>query len=690
MPHPSASAGSTKALVPPAPSVQPVLPMPSHQESASSAAPSPTATPTATPTAAGHAPATVPLALERSLAPVSPSDQGNLAAGSDPSVLPGPVLIADRGNNRLLIVDPQGRVRWQWPQPGDLKPGQTFRVPDDAFFTPDGTHIIATQEDDFAITEIDIATRSIVWRYGTPGVHGSGPGLLWNPDDAMMLANGNVVAADIKNCRLVQLRPGAAAPIWQAGHPGACRHVPPTEYGSPNGAFPLANGHFLVTEINGDWVNEVDLAGHVYWSAHPPGVAYPSDTSEYKPGQYMTVDYSYRGQVVIFDATGHALWRWNPASGNGRLNHPSLAEALPNGDILLNDDRNHRVIVIDPTTNTIVWQYGHTGVPGSAAGYLNNPDGLDPTPPSSYANSGGHAGSMSDPTSDDSASAAVAVTGATGNLGGRVARRLAADGVRQRLLVRDPSRAPVLPGAAVARIEYADAAAVRTALAGVPLVLMVSASEAPDRVAQHRTFVDAAVAAGVRHLVYTSFYGASPDATFTLVREHWQTEQYIRSSGLAFTFVRDGMYADFLPLMVGADGVIRGPAGAGRLAPVTQDDVADAITAILRSSDAHVGKTYTLTGPEALTFTEIAELIGTATGRRVTYYDEPVEEAYASRAVYGAPDWQVDAWVSTYTAIAAGELANVSDDVAILTGHPATPLRDMLAAQSAGEGVTPA
>jgi hypothetical protein len=320
------------------------------------------------------------------LVPVADTQIGNLAPGSDPSVLPGPILIADRGNNRLLIVDPQGRVRWTWPNPGDLAPGQTFRVPDDAFFTPDGRHIIATQEDDFVVTEVDIASRKIVWRYGTPGVHGSGPGLLWNPDDAMMLANGNVVAADIKNCRLVQLQPGASAPVWTAGHPGGCRHAPPTGYGSPNGVFPLQNGHFLVTEINGDWVNEVDLSGKVYWSAHPPGVAYPSDTNQYKPGEYLTVDYSYRGQVVIFDASGKALWRWNPSSGSGRLNHPSLAEGLPNGDVLLNDDRNHRVIVIDPTTNRIVWQYGHTGVPGSAPGYLNNPDGLDPLPPSSYAN----------------------------------------------------------------------------------------------------------------------------------------------------------------------------------------------------------------------------------------------------------------------------------------------------------------
>ncbi len=314
---------------------------------------------------------------------------GYLAQGSDPSVLPGPVLIADKGNNRLLVVSPQGQVLWQWPQPGDLAPKQTFLIPDDAFLTPDGKDVIATEEDDFVVTEIDLVTRKIVWRYGTPGVHGSGPNQLWNPDDAMKLPDGSVIAADIKNCRLVDLSPSSPTPAWTLGSLGHCTHAPPGRFGSPNGAFPLPNGHFLVTEIRGDWVDEIDRTGHVYWSAHPPGVAYPSDSSQYKPGQYVTVDYSNPGQAVVFDATGKALWRWNPRTGNGRLNHPSLAEGLPNGDILLNDDANHRVIVLDPSQNKIVWQYGHTGVSGTAPGYLNTPDGLDPVPPHSYADTVG-------------------------------------------------------------------------------------------------------------------------------------------------------------------------------------------------------------------------------------------------------------------------------------------------------------
>jgi hypothetical protein len=334
--------------------------------------------------AASHRPPTHPAGAAGFLRPVPANAPGYLAAGSDPSVLPGPVLIADRSNNRLLIVDPQGRVRWVWPSPSELR-GASFLVPDDAFFTPDGRHVIATQEDDFVITEIDLTTGRIVWRYGHPGVSGSGPDYVFNPDDAMLLPSGTLISADIKNCRLIEVRPPAHSLLWQQGELGTCTHDPPTAYGSPNGAFPLPDGHLLVTEINGDWVDEIDTAGRVYWSTNPPGVAYPSDTNQVGPDRYITVDYSDPGQVVEFDRTGRLLWRYGPPSGPGMLNHPSLAVALPNGDILLNDDYNDRVIVIDPHTDRIVWQYGHTGVAGTAPGYLHNPDGVDLLPPYSYA-----------------------------------------------------------------------------------------------------------------------------------------------------------------------------------------------------------------------------------------------------------------------------------------------------------------
>lgn len=275
-----------------------------------------------------------------------------------------------------------------------------------------------------------------------------------------------------------------------------------------------------------------------------------------------------------------------------------------------------------------------------------------------------------------------AVTGSTGSLGGRVARLLAAAGVAQTLVARDPARAPRVPGATAVPGAYGDRDDIVRALTGagrgVDRVLMVSASETVDRVDQHRAFVDAAAEAGVGHLVYISFYGAAPDATFTLARDHWHTEQHIRASGVPFTFLRDNLYADFTPGLVGEDGVIRGPASQGRAAVVAQDDIADATTTVLTRAPEHVGATYDLTGPQALTFDEIAAVLTTATGRTITYRPETVEEAYRSRASYGAPDWQLDAWVSTYTAVAAGELDGVSDGVTRLTGRPATGLADVV------------
>ena len=230
---------------------------------------------------------------------------------------------------------------------------------------------------------------------------------------------------------------------------------------------------------------------------------------------------------------------------------------------------------------------------------------------------------------------------------------------------------------------------VPTSIAASIRVLLTGSSEGPggvqwgrrtvhERLSHHRSFVDGAVQARIAHLVYTSFVGAAPDATFTLARDHWATEEYIKAIGLTYTFLRDNIYADFIPMMIGEDNVIRGPAGDGRAAIVAQDDIADVATAVLLDPATHSGRTYDLTGPAALTLTEIAATLSEVTEQDVSYHPETLEEAYASRARYGAPRWQVDAWVSTYTAIAAGELSAVSADIDTVTGHPATPLGDVL------------
>ena len=261
----------------------------------------------------------------------------------------------------------------------------------------------------------------------------------------------------------------------------------------------------------------------------------------------------------------------------------------------------------------------------------------------------------------------LALTGSTGRLGGAIASQLV--DLDPLLLVRDPSRAPAGRTATSSYDDPGD-------LAGIRTLFMVSGAEDADRVGQHRTFVEAAAAAGVEHLVYTSFFGAAPDATFTLVRDHWATEELIKTSGMSWTFLRNQLYADVLPLFA-ATGEIRGPAGDGRFAPVTIADLADVASSVLRAPQQHRGRTYSLTGPETLSMSEVAAQL-TAAGKPTAFVNETVEEAYASRAHYGEPDWQVEAWVSTYLAVADGSLDHVTDDVATLLRRQPTSFAQML------------
>jgi len=272
----------------------------------------------------------------------------------------------------------------------------------------------------------------------------------------------------------------------------------------------------------------------------------------------------------------------------------------------------------------------------------------------------------------------IGVTGATGEVGGRVARRLADTGHSQRLIVRDASRAPRLLGSEVASFGgYADVMGMRTAFTGLSTLFLVSARESQDRVEQHKHAIDAAAAAGVERVIYLSLVGAAADATFTFARDHFRTEEHLRESGLDFTFSRQNLYLDLLPVLGGPQGVIRGPAQDGRMAPVLRDDVADALATMI-TQPSHGGATYELTGPDALTLTEVAAEVSRFSERRVTFQNETLEEAAISRADYGAPEWELAGWISTYAAIAAGEFDVVTDHVEQLTGHRPVGVREFL------------
>ena len=270
----------------------------------------------------------------------------------------------------------------------------------------------------------------------------------------------------------------------------------------------------------------------------------------------------------------------------------------------------------------------------------------------------------------------IAITGSTGHIGHAVADQLA--DLSPTLVVRDAAKAPRIEGSPVMVTDYTEASNSVRALEGVDVLFMVSAAESKFRRVQHRTFIEAAAAAGVSHIVYTSFFGADHDAVFTLGRDHADTEATIRASGMQFTLLRDNFYSDLIPYFADDSGVIRGPAGDGRVAAVARADVADVAAVILRNPADHAGITYELTGPEALTLDDVAARAGVVIGRTLSYAPETVAGAYASRAHYGVEKWQLDAWVSTYTAIADGATERVTDHVERISGHRARTIEEAL------------
>ncbi|MDE3121269.1 MAG: hypothetical protein KGK00_05790 [Paracoccaceae bacterium] len=303
----------------------------------------------------------------------TPLDAAAAATPHDAAALGGyNVLIADRGNRRLLIVTPQKQTIWEYHFK-DAPPGNGA---DDSFFADGGKSVLTNLEHSHVIRKIDIATGKLVWDYGKMNVQGSGPNRLYYPDDAYQLPGGNIVVADIRNCRILEIAPDKHI-VRQAGRTGDCSGRPGT-LRSPNGDRPLANGHLLVSEIQGHWLTELDENWKQVLRFQLP-ILYPSDPQPTRDGNIVVAGYTNPGNIIIVNRQQKVLWRYTPLKDGG-LNRPSLAEELPNGNILATDDLNHRIVVIDPKTNRILWQYGVKGHPGEAPGYLRIPDGLDIIP----------------------------------------------------------------------------------------------------------------------------------------------------------------------------------------------------------------------------------------------------------------------------------------------------------------------
>ena len=299
---------------------------------------------------------------------------GTLASGAPYA---GTLLIADRGNDRLVALDTARNTIWQYPSATMPPPPGGFYFPDDAFFFKGGTGIISNQEDNHTIVEISYPAGRILWQYGHPGSPSSSPGYLNQPDDAYLLKSGAVTVADASNNRILFISPQGQV-TGQIGN-GADVHNPPTSIAYPNGDTPLTNGNVLVSEINGSWVDEYTPAGALVWTVHMTSVNYPSDPQQLGPNLYLMTDYNppAEGRILEFTRQGQVGWLYDARSGEAALKKPSLAERLPNGLIMVNDDYRNRVVAIDPTTDSIVWQYGLTDVSGTATGLLSIPDGFD-------------------------------------------------------------------------------------------------------------------------------------------------------------------------------------------------------------------------------------------------------------------------------------------------------------------------
>ena len=272
----------------------------------------------------------------------------------------------------------------------------------------------------------------------------------------------------------------------------------------------------------------------------------------------------------------------------------------------------------------------------------------------------------------------IGVTGVTGKLGGQVAKVLSQKGLKAVHIARSPERAIKYDNAEIRKASYENSEESRKALEGIKTLLMVSAKENPRRVEEHHDFIDAAKIAGVEHIVYISFYNNKKDATFTLSRDHYQTEKYIKEQGLKYTFLRDNFYIDFFLDLCFEYGEIRGPAEDGLVSAVARRDAADIVVAVMLNVQEYENKVLNLTGPRDLSMKDIVEVVGEKLDKEIFYINESVEEAYESRKVWEAEQWQYDSWVSTYTAIAKGEQSGVSLDIEKILNRPATSLEDLV------------
>jgi hypothetical protein len=241
-----------------------------------------------------------------------------------PAPIPGYLLIADRGNGRMLLVDGAKHVIWRYPRPG--APLQMpFSFDDDTFFGPVADRIVSNQEDQHTIQVISFPAGRVIWRYGHVNERGSAPGYLNTPDDAYLLRSGLISVADAYNCRVIFIDPRTHRIVNAYGSYLRCHHDPPRSFGSVNGASPLPDNGTLISEINGSWVDDIGPNGALRWAVQAP-VSYPSDPQLLSPNRILIADYAHPGAALIMSRTGHVIWKYAPRRP-GRARPPVARDA---------------------------------------------------------------------------------------------------------------------------------------------------------------------------------------------------------------------------------------------------------------------------------------------------------------------------------------------------------------------------
>jgi NAD(P)H dehydrogenase (quinone) len=295
----------------------------------------------------------------------------------------------------------------------------------------------------------------------------------------------------------------------------------------------------------------------------------------------------------------------------------------------------------------------------------------------------------------------IAMTGASGRYGRLATKKLIAQGRARDLILitRTPAKLAACAQAGC-EVRYGDfdrPESLPAALRGADKLMLISGTRVGARVRQHRAAIDAAVAADVRHIIYTSFVNVEPANPAIVTIDHRETEILIRASGLAFTFLRDAHYADAMILNAGpgfiASGVWLTSTQGGREAMVWREDCVDCAVAVL-TQDGHENRTYPVTGPNRESFAEVAAMLAELTGRPIRLVETDDAGMYAHFDALGIPrepvddqtvagiPWNSDDMVSFERAIREGFLDVCTDDLRRLTGRPARSVRELIQANA--------